>query len=172
MESEDLARGDAVLTLAGGFADRDAWGAPEWCAIEKSLDVIGTRSAMILLREAFYGARRFDDLVRRTGLTETIAARRLRELVDDGLLEQRPYREPGARTRKEYVLTGRGQALFPLLVALMRWGQGLEDGGQGAEFLHAGCGARLVPAVRCEAGHDVPIAEAEAWLAREAAPSA
>jgi DNA-binding HxlR family transcriptional regulator len=168
MRSDDAADG-AVLTLAGEFADRDAWGAPGWCAIERSLDLIGTRSAMMLLREAFYGARRFEDLVRRTGLTDAVSAKRLRQLVEDGLLERRPYQEAGARTRQEYVLTDRGRSLFPLLAALVRWGQGLEDGGQGVELLHAGCGARLVPAVRCEAGHDVPVEEAEAWLAREAA---
>jgi DNA-binding HxlR family transcriptional regulator len=168
MESDGVADG-ATLTLAGQFADRDAWGVPEWCAMERSLDIIGTRSAMMLLREAFYGAHRFEDLVRRTGLTDAVSAKRLRQLVEDGLLERRPYREAGARTRLEYVLTDRGRSLFPLLAAFVRWGQGLEDGGQGVEFLHAGCGARLVPAVRCEAGHDVPVEEAEAWLAREAA---
>jgi DNA-binding HxlR family transcriptional regulator len=169
MKSDDPA-GGAVLALAGEFAGRDASGAPEWCAIERSLDIIGTRSAMMLLREAFYGARRFEDLVRRTGLTEAVSAKRLRRLVEDGLLKRRPYREAGARTRQEYVLTDRGRALFPLLAALVRWGQELEDGGQGVELLHAGCGARLVPTVRCEAGHDVPVEEAEAWLAREVTP--
>ena len=172
MESEGQTGGDAVFTRAGGFADRDAWGAPPWCAIERSLDLIGTRSAMVLLREAFYGGRRFDELVRRTGLAETVAAKRLRQLVDDGLLEQRPYRVPGARTRHEYVLTDRGRALFALVVALVRWGHGLPDGDRGVELVHAGCGAPLIPAVRCTAGHDVPIDQAEARLERDRAQAA
>lgn len=171
MDSDDQTGGDAVFTRTGGFADRDAWSAPGWCAIERSLDLIGTRSAMVLLREAFYGGRRFDELVRRTGLAETVAAKRLRQLVDDGLLEQRPYRVPGARTRHEYVLTDQGRALFPLVVALMRWGHGLPDGGHGVELVHAGCGAPLIPAVRCAAGHDVTISDTEARLARDRAGS-
>lgn len=102
-----------VMTLTGPFADRDAWTAKGWCSIERALEVVGTRSAMILLREMYYGATRFEELVRRTGLSEAVTAGRLKQLVEDGLLARRPYREPGARTRSAYVLTDRGRALFP-----------------------------------------------------------
>ncbi|MEU1018468.1 helix-turn-helix domain-containing protein [Streptomyces sp. NPDC005900] len=154
---------DTVFTRTGEFADRDAFTAAGWCAMERALEVVGTRSAMMLVREAFYGGRRFDDLVRRTGLAETAAAKRLRQLVADGLMERRPYREPGARTRHEYVLTERGRSLFPLFVALMNWGSA--DGGRsGVELAHAGCGETLLPAVRCAAGHDVGIEETEVRL--------
>jgi len=164
MDSDDLSVADPTITRTGSFADRDAWGPlGEWCAVERAMTVIGNRSSMILIREAFYGGHRFDDLVRRTGLAETVAAKRLRQLVDDGLMEQRPYREPGARTRHEYVLTDRGRALFPLFVSLMRWGQG--DGGPSRmDLRHAGCGAPLQPIVRCEAGHEVGIGETEIHL--------
>jgi DNA-binding HxlR family transcriptional regulator len=171
MDRDDLDGGDPVFTRAGSFADRDAWTASGWCTIEKSLDLIGTRSAMMLIREAFYGGRRFDELVRRTGLAETVAAKRLRQLVGDGLMTQRPYREPGARTRHEYLLTERGRALVPLVVALLRWGHEVDGGGRGVELVHAGCGAALVPVVRCQAGHDVPIDQTEARLARETLPA-
>ena len=165
MERVDRQSEEAVFTRVGEFADRDAFTAAGWCAMERSLQVVGTRSAMMLVREAFYGGRRFDDLVRRTGLAETVASKRLRQLVADGLMERTPYREPGARTRYEYVLTARGRDLFPLFVALMRWGQTVEDGVRGGvELTHADCGAPLVPAVRCEAGHDVPIGETEARI--------
>lgn len=165
MERVDLQGEDTVFTRTGEFADRDAFTAAGWCAMERSLEVAGTRSAMMLVREAFYGGRRFDDLVRRTGLAETVASKRLRQLVADGLMERRPYRVPGSRTRHEYVLTDRGRALFPLFVALMRWGQAVDGEKGGVELVHAGCDAPLVPAVRCEAGHDVPIEETEARLA-------
>jgi DNA-binding HxlR family transcriptional regulator len=167
MDSDDPHGEDVVFTRTGSFADRDAWTASGWCAIERSLDLIGTRSAMMLIREAFYGGRRFDELVRRTGLAETVATKRLRQLVGDGLMTRRPYREPGARTRHEYVLTERGRALFPLVVALLRWGHGLDGYSPGVDFVHARCGASLVPAVRCQAGHDVPIDQTEARLTRE-----
>jgi hypothetical protein len=66
-----------------------------------------------LLREAFYGAHRFDEFVRRAGFTEPVTAARLRELVDDGLLERRPYQDPGQRTRFEYHLTEKAATSFP-----------------------------------------------------------
>ncbi|MEU1087472.1 winged helix-turn-helix transcriptional regulator [Streptomyces sp. NPDC005576] len=164
MERVDLHDEETVFTRTGEFADRDAFTAAGWCAMERSLDVMGTRSAMMLVREAFYGGRRFDDLVRRTGLAETAASKRLRQLVDDGLMERQPYRVPGARTRHEYVLTDRGRALFPLFVALMEWGHAADGGRGGVELVHAGCGQPLVPAVRCEGGHEVAIGETEARL--------
>lgn len=165
MERADLHDEDTVFTRTGKFADRDAFTAAGWCAMERSLEVVGTRSAMMLVREAFYGGRRFDDLVRRTGLAETVASKRLRQLVADGLMERQPYQVPGARTRHEYVLTERGRALFPLFVALMKWGSATDDGKGGVELVHAGCGELLVPVVRCEAGHDVAIEETEVQLA-------
>lgn len=157
-----------VVTLAGRFADRDAWTAEGWCTIERALKLVGTRSAMILLREAFYGGRRFDELARRTGLSDAVAAKRLTQLVDDGLLRQQPYREPGSRTRQEYVLTDRGRSLFPVVVALMSWGAGLDAPPGGVELVHAGCGAPVTAAVRCAAGHDVAVADTEARIVRTA----
>jgi DNA-binding HxlR family transcriptional regulator len=169
---------DEVITPMGRLAGRATAAGEGWCPIERALERVGTRSAMILLREVFYGGRRFDDLARSTGLSDAVAAKRLKQLVQDGLLAQQPYREPGARTRYEYVLTDRSRELFALLVALADWGQQFDSGhesGRGAdhgsgpgadhgsvEFLHAGCGARLSVAVRCEAGHDVAPGQAEA----------
>ncbi|MFI5615158.1 winged helix-turn-helix transcriptional regulator [Amycolatopsis sp. NPDC051903] len=155
-----------VFTRVGGFVDRDAWTAEGWCKIERSLEVVGTRSAMILIREAFYGGRRFDELTRRTGLSDAVAAKRLKQLVDDGLMTQQPYREPGSRTRHEYVLTDRGRALFPVVVALMEWGAGLGGPSAGVELVHAGCGEPLAAAVRCTAGHDVSIEDTQARVKR------
>jgi DNA-binding HxlR family transcriptional regulator len=109
------------MQMTGPLAALDKW-QPERCSIALALDVIGTRSALLLLREAFYGTTRFDGFVRRVGITEAVAAKRLRELVDAGLFEKRPYQEPGARTRHEYVLTEQGSALLPVIVALMQWG--------------------------------------------------
>jgi DNA-binding HxlR family transcriptional regulator len=57
---------EAVMNRVGPFRDRDAFTAEGWCSVEKALERVGTRSATILLREAFYGSRRFDELVRRT----------------------------------------------------------------------------------------------------------
>jgi DNA-binding HxlR family transcriptional regulator len=161
---QETQAGSPVVTRVGDFADRDAWTAAGWCKIERALELVGTRSAMILVREAFYGGRRFDELTRRTGLSDAVAAKRLRQLVDDGLMTQRPYREPGSRTRHEYVLTDRGRALFPVMVALLTWGADLDGPSGGVELVHTGCGDPLVAAVRCTAGHDVTIEATEARI--------
>ncbi|HSZ40915.1 MAG TPA: helix-turn-helix domain-containing protein [Trebonia sp.] len=160
--------------IARGRPRVDGEASPEqvWCPVERALDRIGTRSAMLLLREAFYGEHRFDELARRSGLSVAVAAKRLRQLVADGLLTQRPYQEPGARTRHEYVLTERGRELFGLLVALADWGARLDGGQDGIEFVHAGCGARLNVTVRCEAGHEVPPGAAQARPAADRGPEA
>ncbi len=158
----------AVVTPEGRLADRDGRATEGWCPIERALDRVGPRSSVVLLREVFYGTRRFDDLARRTGLSDAVAAKRLKQMVADGLLSQQPYREPGARTRSEYVLTERGQELFALLTALADWGLRLDAGSAGVEFVHKGCGARLEVAVRCAGGHEVTAGQAAARLAGDA----
>jgi DNA-binding HxlR family transcriptional regulator len=160
---------EAVMSRVGRFTDRDAFTATGWCSIERTLAVIGTRSAMVLLREAFMGGRRFDDLARRTGLSDAVAAQRLKQLVADGVMAQVPYQEPGARTRYEYVLTSRGRELFPVIVALMQWGDGLDVKPGGLELVHADCGATLGPVVACAAGHEVTVDQTEVRLNRKAA---
>src|SRR5438270_14017984 len=111
-----------VLLLEGRLADRSAWKADDRCSVHRAMQVVGTRSALLLMREAYYGTRRFDDFAARVGITDAVASSRLRELVDAGLLERRPYREPGSRTRSEYVLTDMGLDLAPVALALMQWG--------------------------------------------------
>ena len=96
----------------------------------------------MLLREATYGTARFDDFVRRTGLTESVTAAQLRELVQGGLLEKRPYREPGQRERQEYVLTEAGEDAVPVLIALAAWGDKHLPRGHRIEATHADCGAQ------------------------------
>lgn len=133
--------------------------------MEYALQFIGTHSAMVLLREVFWGGRRFDELARRAGVTEQIAAKRLRQLVDAGLLEKQPYREPGQRTRYEYVLTDRGRDLFPVLISLIEFGRMLRAE-SGMELVHEGCDAPVVPQVRCNAGHDVSLTDVTMRIAK------
>jgi DNA-binding HxlR family transcriptional regulator len=134
--------------------------------MEHALQLIGTHSAMVLLREAFWGASRFDDLARRAGVTEQIAAKRLRQLVDAGLMEKRPYQDPGQRTRYEYALTERGQDLFPVLISLIEFGRVLQGDASAMELIHDGCGAAVVPEVRCTVGHRVSLADATLRIAK------
>ena len=70
--------------LQGVLVDREKWSAVGECAIEKTMAVLGTKSAMLILREAYYGTTRFDDFARRVGITKAATSARLAELVDLG----------------------------------------------------------------------------------------
>jgi DNA-binding HxlR family transcriptional regulator len=143
------------LRLTGALDPRESWIADR-CTIAKALDVLSTRSAFLILREAFYGTTRFDDFAQRVGISEPVTAARLRELVDDGLLEREDYREPGQRTRQRYRLTEKGADLLPALIALMQWGdKWLDDGGGPIALTHRDCGEQVGVELRCGAGHEV-----------------
>ena len=148
-----------TVRLTGTLEPRSGWKA-ERCTIAKSLEVVSTRSALLIMREAFYGTTRFDDFAQRVGISEPVAAARLRELVEEGLLEREDYREPGQRTRQQYRLTPKGADLFPVLVALMKWGdRWLDDRGGPIELLHRDCGEPVEVSLRCAAGHAVESGE-------------
>ncbi|MEA2297499.1 MAG: hypothetical protein QOF77_435 [Solirubrobacteraceae bacterium] len=160
--------------MEGRLDPRDGWSAGP-CSIAAALEILSTRSAFLILREAFYGAVRFDEFVRRSAISEQVAAARLQELVDHGLLAREPYRDPGQRTRRHYRLTAKGSDLFPVLVALMQWGdRWREDAGPPVELRHRECGATVGVELRCAAGHDLaardlllaPTPAGEAWLGR------
>jgi DNA-binding HxlR family transcriptional regulator len=150
---------DSVV-LEGVLAERDSWRADN-CSVGRALEVIGTRSAMLIMREAFYGARRFEEFSHRVGITETVAAARLRELTDAGLFVRTPYREPGQRTRHEYRLTDMGRDVLPAVLALMQWGDRYLSTVEGGplRLTHRDCGAEIQAEVRCAAGHEVAIDE-------------
>jgi DNA-binding HxlR family transcriptional regulator len=150
-----------AVQLAGLLAERGDVPLGDRCPIDRTMQLVGNRVSMILLREVFYGASRFDSLVKRTGVTEAVAAQRLKELVAAGVLTKEPYREEGQRTRHEYVLTDSGHDLVPALVAILDWGQThTEPVGRGRISLtHADCGEPVRAELRCASGH--PVAEEE-----------
>jgi DNA-binding HxlR family transcriptional regulator len=148
-----------VIQMAGRLEPRDGWVAAR-CPIARTLDVVGTRSAFLILREAFYGSTRFEQFVALAGISEPIAAARLRELAGEGLLEKVPYREPGRRTRYEYRLTEQGADLLPALAAMMAWGdRWLIPDRVGVQLTHSGCGGEVGVALTCDAGHEVGAGE-------------
>ena len=148
---------NAPIHMTGRLEPRSSWPAPgEECPIARTFDAVGTKSAFVILREAFYGATRFEEFVERTGLSEPAVAARLRELSDEGLLEKFPYQEPGQRARSGYQLTDKGGELLPVLVAMMRWGdRWLFPHGARVEVRHSDCGSPVRAVLRCDAGHDV-----------------
>jgi DNA-binding HxlR family transcriptional regulator len=155
-----------VTLLQGPLADRDAWSAVGECAIEKTMTVLGTKSAMLIMREAYYGTTRFDDFARRVGITKAAAAARLSELVDQGLLSRRPYREPGQRTRDEYVLTEAGIDFMPVVWAMFEWGRRHLPSRHRLRLTHLDCGADASVEIRCAAGHLIPPDELGVELVR------
>ena len=92
------------------------------CSIKRTLDVIGEKWTLLVLREAFYGARRFEEFLANVGCARTLLSERLATLVEHGVLHREPYREPGQRERRQYLLTEKGHDLFAALVVLMQWG--------------------------------------------------
>jgi DNA-binding HxlR family transcriptional regulator len=153
--------GGETVRLTGPLDPRGSWSA-DACSIGRALEVVGTRSAMLLLREAFYGTTRFDDFAERVGISEPSAAARLRELVAEGLLEREPYQEPGQRTRLQYRLTEKGSELFPALVALMQWGdRWLAPAGSPVTLSHRDCGQPVRAELRCASGHQPGVGDLE-----------
>ncbi|ETW25686.1 HxlR family transcriptional regulator [Mycobacterium gastri 'Wayne'] len=129
------------------------------CPIEKTMAVVGAKSAMLIMREAYYGTTRFDDFVRRVGITKAATSARLAELVTLGLLARRPYRELGQRSRDEYVLTEAGFDFLPVVFAMFQWGKRHLAGGDRLQLTHLGCGAAAQIEMRCGKGHLVSPSE-------------
>jgi DNA-binding HxlR family transcriptional regulator len=150
-----------AVRLAGPLSPRSGWQAT-MCSMAKALDVVSSKSALLILREAFYGTSRFDDFAERAGISEPVTATRLRDLVEHGLLRREPYREPGQRTRLAYRLTDMGADLLPVLIALMNWGdRWLGEGGPPVEVRHRGCGGPARAELRCPAGHRLGAGDLE-----------
>jgi len=143
------------MKLEGRLANPTRSYTAGFCPMERAMKVIGTRSAILLMREASYGTTRFDDFARRAGLTEAVAASRLKELVDAGLLRKEPYQVPGQRTRQGYVLTEAGQDLMPVLISLAAWGSKHAPQTPAPRFTHRDCGDPVTTVVQCTAGHVV-----------------
>ncbi len=91
----------------------------ESCPVARGLSVIGDRWTMLVLRECFFGIRRFDQMQERLGITRHVLADRLRKLEADGVLRREAYQQ--RPPRYEYRLTDRGKALHPLLITLIHW---------------------------------------------------
>ncbi|MCO7521768.1 MULTISPECIES: helix-turn-helix domain-containing protein [unclassified Pseudomonas] len=91
------------------------------CPVARALEVLGDRWALMILRDAFDGLRRFSELQKNLGLAKNILAGRLKLLVEAGLLVQQPASDGSAY--KEYVLTDKGRSVFPVVVGLRQWGE-------------------------------------------------
>ena len=134
----------------------------QYCSIASTLEVVGERWTILILRDIFLGIRRFEDLQRDLGVARNILQVRLERLVESGILVKRQYQERPVRS--EYRLTEKGADLWPVLMALLKWGDRYALEGERPMILqHRGCGGELDDRRRCEVcGADVTVTEAVA----------
>jgi DNA-binding HxlR family transcriptional regulator len=118
------------------------------CSIARTLDVIGESWSPLVLRDVWVGMNRFDQLQADLGISRKVLAERLAHLVEQGVLERRPY---DARPRYEYHLTAKGTELVELLMVMVRWGDKWLAGAAGPPVLyrHHACGAISSVDPRC-----------------------
>jgi DNA-binding HxlR family transcriptional regulator len=110
------------------------------CSLARALEDVGERWTLLVLRDCFFGVRRFTDLQAHLDISRAVLSARLADLVAAGLLDRR---EP-APGRVEYELTEPGLALWPALFALLKWGERYHTApGTGRVFRHVGCGGEL-----------------------------
>jgi DNA-binding HxlR family transcriptional regulator len=128
-----------LMPLGKDYAGQD-------CSLARALEDVGERWTLLVLRDCFFGVRRFTDLQAHLDISRAVLSARLADLVESGLLERREY-APG---RYEYELTEQGRALWPALFALLKWGQRYRSPNGTRIFSHVGCGGELDEAGACK----------------------
>ncbi len=139
--------------------------ANENCSIARTVAILGERWTMVILRQAFLGARRFEDYQSGLGIARNMLTDRLRSLVEHGILERQP--DPADRRKVAYRLTRKGRELLPVLIALRQWGERWVSGVPSNPVLVDRQSRRPVSpmAVRAADGRPLTLSELE-WLDR------
>ncbi len=120
------------------------------CSVARTLAVIGDAWTLLIIRDAFRGVTRFDDFQANLGIARNVLSHRLRLLVREGILERRPYSQHPPRF--EYRLTAKGRDLYPIILALLRWGDRWAAGPEGPPLVltHLACGQPVQGVLACE----------------------
>jgi DNA-binding HxlR family transcriptional regulator len=120
------------------------------CSIANSLEVIGERWSLLIVRDVFNGNRRFGEMQASLGVARNVLSARLQRLVEEDILERRRYQE--SPDRYEYFLTEKGLELWPTLIALLNWGDRYSPSPGGAPkiILHKVCGGHVSDRGVCE----------------------
>ncbi len=130
------------------------------CSVARTLEVVGERWTLLIVRDAFLGVRRFEDFQRSLGVARNVLSSRLQLLVEHGLLERRRYQEHPERY--EYRLTASGRDLQVTLVALMEWGDRHRSEQPPRLVGHRGCGGQARAVLVCEdCGEELPPGRVE-----------
>lgn len=138
------------------------------CSIARSLEILGEKWALLVIREAMSGVTRFADFRAALGVSPDILTARLATLVDAGVLERVPYQEPGTRQRYEYHLTDAGRDLRIVLGALQQWGDAHRPNPAGPTLLRRSPEDRPVRVAFVD-DQDVPLDHHEVRFVRTAA---
>ena len=118
------------------------------CSIARTLEVIGDRWTMLVIRDAFLGLRRFEDFQKSLGVARNVLTDRLNRLVEEGILRRRLYQE--RPERYEYRLTRKGVDLWPVVMTTMKWGDRyLYPEGKPRLILHKECGGEIDQRLHC-----------------------
>lgn len=133
------------------------------CSIGRTLEIVGEKWTILILREVWYGSSRFGDFERVLKCPRNLLAARLRMLVEEGILATETYQEPGSRSRPKYVITRKGMDLVPAVLGLLQWGDRYRADPEGPAVLalHRECGARAGVEIRCEHGHPMEAGDIE-----------
>lgn len=99
----------------------DAKSGPQTCSIASALDLLGDRWTILIVRDAMFGVRHFEEFQQRLGIARNVLSARLARLVAEGILSRR--RDPADGRRLQYRLTDKGRDLLPVLLALRQWGE-------------------------------------------------
>ena len=122
--------------------------ATQTCSIQRTLDLVGDRWTLLILRDLFRGVRRFSQLQADLDIARNLLSDRLTRLTEANIVERVPYQD--RPVRYEYILTKMGRDLSPSLLALMRWGdQWCNKGEPPTVLIHAACGSPLEQQTRC-----------------------
>lgn len=125
------------------------------CSIARSLEVIGERWSLLIVREVMNGNRRFGEMQDSLGVARNVLSARLQRLLEEDILERRPYQQ--SPQRHEYFLTEKGLDLWPSLIALLGWGDRHSAGPEGPPkvIVHKVCGGRVSDRGICESCGEV-----------------
>jgi DNA-binding HxlR family transcriptional regulator len=127
------------------------------CSLARALELVGERWTLLIIRDAFYGVRRFSDFATHLDIPRAVLSDRLNGLVEEGLMVRHPDPERGSRDL--YELTPDARELWPALHALMSWGRRYRGRrGKPRAFLHAPCGTPLDDMSACPECHVTPAA--------------
>lgn len=123
---------------------------PRVCSVGRSMEILGDRWIIFIIREAFFGVKYYDEFMSNLGIATNVLTDRLKWLVENGILET--HKDKKDARRKMYVLTEKGLDLFPIILAFIKWGDRwlADESGPPLILNHTKCGHNLKPVMCCE----------------------